>query len=147
MLILDANILIRAVLGRRVWHLLEQYSAKGIRFYAPDAAFSEAAKYLPNLLMRKHKLGIGVDSALDYLRRFVDALDRESYSLFEDEARQRLRDRDENDWPILAAALTLSCPIWTEDKDFFGTGIATWTTKHIEIFLEAQLRRLGISRL
>ncbi|MFM7408759.1 MAG: PIN domain-containing protein [Cuspidothrix sp.] len=26
------------------------------------------------------------------------------------------------------------CPIWTEDQDFFGTGIATWRTKNIEIF-------------
>ncbi|MSV27230.1 MAG: hypothetical protein EXQ52_00555 [Bryobacterales bacterium] len=42
--------------------------------------------------------------------------------------RQRLALRDESDWPILAAALALRCPIWTEDTDFFGCGVATWTT-------------------
>ncbi len=31
-------------------------------------------------------------------------------------------------------AMTLSCPMWTEDADFFGTGIATWTTDRIELY-------------
>jgi hypothetical protein len=33
-------------------------------------------------------------------------------------------------------ALVFGCPIWTEDQDFFGTGIATWRTKNIEIFFQ-----------
>ena len=33
-------------------------------------------------------------------------------------------------WP----ALLLSCPIWTEDRDFFGTGVATWTTGLVELY-------------
>jgi hypothetical protein len=27
--------------------------------------------------------------------------------------------RNEDDWPVLATALALNCPIWTEDADFF----------------------------
>jgi predicted nucleic acid-binding protein len=42
MIVLDANILIRAVLGRRVRRLLEDYTPHGIRFYAPDVAFADA---------------------------------------------------------------------------------------------------------
>ena len=49
--------------------------------------------------------------------------------------RQRLRGRDESDWPILATALGLACAVWTEDADFFGTGVAVWTTNRVEIFL------------
>jgi predicted nucleic acid-binding protein len=45
---------------------------------------------------------------------------------------------DESDWPVLATALGLACAIWTEDADFFGTGIAVWTTNRIEIFLKSQ---------
>jgi hypothetical protein len=30
--------------------------------------------------------------------------------------------------------------VWTEDTDFFGTGIAVWTTNRIEIFLKAQTK-------
>jgi hypothetical protein len=32
-------------------------------------------------------------------------------------------------------ALLLGLPIWTEDQDFFGSGIATWTTDRVELFL------------
>jgi len=34
-----------------------------------------------------------------------------------------------------AVALLLGLPIWTEDQDFFGSGIATWTTDRVELFL------------
>jgi len=34
----------------------------------------------------------------------------------------------------------LACAIWSEDADFFGTGIAVWTTSRIEIFLLAQAK-------
>lgn len=48
---------------------------------------------------------------------------------------KRIGRRDPDDWPIAAAALILDCPIWTEDKDFFGTGIPTWTSDRVEIYL------------
>lgn len=31
--------------------------------------------------------------------------------------------------------MLLDCPIWTEDNDFFGTGVPTWTTDRIDIYL------------
>ncbi len=45
-LMLDANILIRAVLGQRVFKLLNQYYST-TAFFAPDDAFADAEKYLP----------------------------------------------------------------------------------------------------
>lgn len=33
------------------------------------------------------------------------------------------------------AALALGCPIWTADQDFFGCGVATWTTDRVELYL------------
>lgn len=69
------------------------------------------------------------------LADIVQTVELESYSAFETIARQRLARRDEDDWPILAAALTLRCPIWTEDTDFFGCGVATWTTDRVELYL------------
>jgi predicted nucleic acid-binding protein len=41
MIVLDANILIRAVLGRRVRELLDRYAARGLRFFAADVAFDD----------------------------------------------------------------------------------------------------------
>jgi hypothetical protein len=57
--------------------------------------------------------------------------------VLESMARQRLARRDEDDWPVLATALALGCPIWTEDKDFFGCGVATRTTDWVELYLAA----------
>jgi hypothetical protein len=56
------------------------------------------------------------------------------YGDFEAEARKRLGARDPEDWPILAAALAVGCPIWTADTDFFGCGVATWTSASIGSF-------------
>jgi predicted nucleic acid-binding protein len=72
------------------------------------------------------------------LQHLVKPIDRETYDVFEAEARERLRGRDEDDWPVIATALAFTCAIWTEDADFFGTGIGVWTTNRIEIFLKAQ---------
>lgn len=52
------------------------------------------------------------------MQRLVEPVNPDSYELFDEEARLRLQGRDEDDWPILATALSLSCPIWTEDTDF-----------------------------
>ena len=138
MVVLDANILIRAVLGRRVREILETHFTT-VRFFAPDTAFAEAREHLPEIL---EKRGIQPEVALtvlDELPVLIGCLDAEIYGPFETAARQRLQKRDEDDWPVLAAALALECPIWTEDADFFGAGVATWTTDRVELLLrEAQ---------
>ena len=48
-IVLDANILIRAVLGRRVRALLEAYD-DSIVFYTPDVCFDDAREYIPRVL-------------------------------------------------------------------------------------------------
>jgi len=104
MIVLDANILIRAVLGRRVRELLERYAGSGIRFLAPDAAFADAEKYLPLLLEKRGMPSGGVSESLKYLQLLIEPVELETYSGFEAEARERLHGRDEEDWPVLATA-------------------------------------------
>src|SRR5258706_11942665 len=140
MIVLDANILIRAILGRRVRQLLDRYAPEGVRFFAADVAFDDAQKPLPALLKKRGKPESDVPLSLAYLRTIIEPIDRELYAVFESEARSRLHDRDEDDWPVLASALALGCGIWSEDADFFGTGIAVWTTSRIEIFLKSGLK-------
>lgn len=41
---------------------------------------------------------------------------------------------DQHDGQLLACALLLDGPIWTEDRDFFGTGVATWKTALVELY-------------
>ncbi len=134
MLVLDANILIRAVLGSRVLFLLHKYGGQ-VQFLAPDTAFEEARKWLPQILDRRQ---IPIAPALvvfDLVAELVQAVEAETYEPFEELARLRMAQRDEDDWPILAAALAHDCPIWTEDTDFFGCGVATWTTDRVELYL------------
>ena len=134
MVVLDANILIRAVLGSRVREILEKHSTR-VRFFARDAAFNEAREHIPGILLKR---GINPEAALtvlDELTVLIGSIDVEIYGPFEASARERLQKRDEEDWPVLAAALALECPLWTEDADFFGAGVATWTTDRIELLL------------
>lgn len=131
-LVLDANILIRAVLGRKVFALLNQYQNR-TAFFAPDVAFMDAEKYLPNIFARRgFDWSVGLD-VMNRLPAMVQPMQPLLYRRFEAEARSRIRDA--KDWPILATALALNCPIWTEDADFFGCGVPTWTTKNIALYL------------
>jgi len=113
----------------------------GVRFFAPDVAFSDARRFLPELLRKRGVPVTDADAVLLWLEHVIEPVPSEIYDSLETVARRRLRGRDEDDWPILASALALGCPVWTEDTDFFGCGIAVWTTARVEIFLEAQETR------
>ncbi len=133
-LILDANILARAVLGIRVRALIERYAAE-VTFFTPEHAIAEALEHLPAILQKRRLPAERVLEVIEPLRAFLKELPMEFY--VDQELRARARLADPEDWPVLACALVLECPIWTEDRDFFGTGVATWTSERVEIFLSA----------
>jgi predicted nucleic acid-binding protein len=133
-LVLDANILIRAVLGKRVRSLISRYGSS-VCFYAPESAFAEAREHLPRILGRRNIPDAEGLPVLNALSEIVQAVGLDTYCAFEHMAKERLVGRDLEDWPVLATAMVLQCPIWTEDKDFFGSGIAIWTTDRVELFL------------
>jgi predicted nucleic acid-binding protein len=135
-LVLDANILIRAVLGQRVRGILLAYEDTA-DFYAPDACVAEARRYLP-LVLGKRGLDAGLGlSLLAQVTLLVQPVERALYQHCELQARQRLGSRDPEDWPVVALALALDLPIWTEDQDLFGAGVPTWTTDRVELYLKA----------
>jgi predicted nucleic acid-binding protein len=141
-LVLDANILVRAVLGRRVIDILENH-VSSVHFLAPESSFTDVKRHLPNILLKrglpkKVVERLVEDEILNRLPRLVTPVPQGVCATMEVEARLRLSGRDETDWPILALALTLGCPIWTEDKDFFGSGVATWTTDRVEVYLASK---------
>jgi predicted nucleic acid-binding protein len=70
----------------------------------------------------------------------VVILDEGIYAAFEEEARERSL-RDPRDWPVVASALALSAGIWTNDNDFLGCGVATWTTDSLQRWLQRQPHR------
>jgi len=134
-IVLDANVLLSAVFGQRVRQLLETYEEHAA-FYSPDSCLEEVRKYIPNIAERR---GIDADQALRMLGgicAMVEFVNSDLYRKFEDEAHQRIDSRDPDDWPVVATALMLDLDIWTDDQDFFGTGIATWTTGRVELYLK-----------
>lgn len=136
-LVIDANILIRAVFGQRVRSLIAGASEQ-VAFYVAEANFEEAHHYLAQLAPRRGIPDVVWQTSLDTLMSAVQLVGKEELTLVEADARARIGQRDERDWPGLAAALLMNCPIWTEDKDFFGTGVPTWTTATVEIYPTAQ---------
>lgn len=136
-LVLDANILIRAVLGPRARNIIFE-NAERTTFFAPEIAYDDARKYLPALAAKrgaKPEAATQTLEVLDALEGVVLAVAQETYEVARLDAEARLEGRDLADWPILATAMVLDCPIWTEDQDFFGTGVPTWTTDRVELYL------------
>lgn len=123
-IVLDANILIRAVLGVKVGGLLAKY-AESVEFFAPEVAFEDAQANLPPIMAKRGVEEAELTLGLNAVRLLVEGIPDEVTEAKRAEAMMRIGRRDPDDWSIVAAALVLECPIWTEDKDFFGAGVAT----------------------
>jgi len=133
-LVLDANILIRAVLGARVRSLIEAHCER-VAFFVASESLGEAEKYLGEIAAERGIAAAIWREALARVMATVQTIPLDGLEPAEVEARARIAVRDPDDWPTLAAALLLECPIWTEDRDFFGSGVATWTTATVERYL------------
>ena len=98
-------------------------------------AYADARKYLPALLEKRGVSSAAAMAVLDALESLVRPLERDFYAGLQAQALQRIAMRDADDWPVLACAMALDCPVWTEDADFFGTGVATWTSDRVVLYL------------
>ena len=125
----------RACLGNKVIETIKEYSGKG-SFFSPQICFDDAHKYLPPLLEKKGESADLFYSFLEEFKALVSAIPENEYQHLELPARTRISDVDEDDWPIVACAMLLNCPIWTEDRDFFGIGIPVWNSRKINLYLD-----------
>lgn len=124
-MIVDANVLSSAILGRSLPLLLE-IQGRGIELLMPLHQFSEAK----NVAARK--AGWSEDRFERFASGVIAVLPVNDYVRGERFARARLGSRGQPDWPVLAAAIELGDAIWTNDRDFFGVGVAVWTTDNIK---------------
>ena len=67
----------------------------------------------------------------------VTVIERKKYATGIAEASRRIGQRNPDDIAILALALTLNLPLWSNDKDFKNVGVEWYTS-------ELLLRRLRI---
>ena len=109
-LVLDANILLRAVFGQRVRELLEAYEDE-VGFYSPDVCFDDARKYIPNVSgCRRIDPAIGL-AVLHEVSHLVESVDRSLYEEYEKVAGERVLPRDPDDWPIVSVK-----PLWKAER-------------------------------
>lgn len=99
-LVLDANILVRAALGRRVLPILESYTGR-VHFLTPEVAFADARTHLPAILTKRGMAPDAIqlleEEILQRLPLLVASVPEEAYADLETEARRRLSGRDEED--------------------------------------------------
>ncbi len=97
----------------------------------------EEARRKADIIARKKRMDSSeFQQAIDELSFTIEPSEMDALAPFEQAARLRIDRRDPSDWPVVALALATGYPIWTEDQDFFGCGIATWTTDRVEIYLQ-----------
>ena len=132
LLVLDASSAVAEALRARGLALFQDVR---LELHISEAAWSETRHEL-----RRRVGALGVRQALleeeqsalyalalRTLETCVHIIPAEAYAPFETTARARIP-TDPNDWPSVALALALETGIWTEDRDFFGSGLATWRT-------------------
>ena len=106
-IVLDANILIRAVLGKKVRGIIEQYAFTN-QFVTPEICYHDARKYLPPLFEKRN---LPVQNALDVLEGLnclVEAIDANLYGLYEQKAKPNLvliGHLSERDWKAVCACV------------------------------------------
>lgn len=132
-LVADANVLLSAVLGGRAKLIFQSPQVEEILTTAHT--FSEVEEYAAVLAERKRLSSDIVLLALAAMP--VTVIQESQYASALRRARKLIAHRDPDDVDILALALHLRLPLWSNDRDFQGTGIELLTT-------EAALRNLGI---
>lgn len=123
-LIVDANPIISALLGGAA---LRAFWSPSLKELATTAfTMGEVLSYLPHLARK-------ISVAEEMLRFTLELLPltvhgKEVYQNQMAEARRRIGKRDPNDVDLLALVLALGYPLWSNDRDFEGTGVALFTT-------------------
>jgi predicted nucleic acid-binding protein len=123
-LVVDANPLLSALLGGWAREILFQ---KRLAFFSPQTTLFEVEKYLPLVAQKLDR------AELDLFREFellpVTAVQPHVYESELSRASQLIGWRDPKDVPVLALALRLRLPVWTEDRDFENLpGVSVYKT-------------------
>jgi predicted nucleic acid-binding protein len=140
-LVVDASVLVGELLRSRGLELLAK---PHLELYVAAHTWNETTHELPrrlDILGERQGLADKVmqNLALESLqlaRRYITVQPLAVYAEFEKEALWRVP-RDPEDWPSVALGIVLSAGIWTQDQDYFGCGLPTWTTDVLSAYLES----------
>jgi predicted nucleic acid-binding protein len=131
-LVLDANIMVSALAGRSFPLLLALFE-KGVLLLSPAHQLAETRKTLSEKFDVTENW---VDLQMERLNTVVMPLHPALFDKHEEVAKSRLHQRGQPDWPVLAASMETASAVWSHDKDFFGSGVAVWSTTVLRKQLE-----------
>jgi len=133
-LVADANVLLSALIGGRARLALTHPTVEAV--YAAADTLAEVQEYVSSLARKKR---LPLDVLLLALAALpVIVVERADYERKVSEAARRLGRRDPDDIDVLALALHLGVPVWSNDDDFREAGVEWFTTATL-------LKRLGVS--
>lgn len=131
-LVVDANIILSAVLGFRARPLVEQVGGRRALIISPGAS-SEVRHVLSRIAPDTPVLIEIASEILDAIEvveevRYNDGLGAAARSL-----RRAVGSRNGsvNDAHVLALAWTYDADIWSHDRDFAGTGWPSWSSANL----------------
>lgn len=126
-LVADANVLLSAVLGGRAAVVLQHPEVDGV--FTAEATLAEVQEYAAQLARKKR---LPMDVVLMAAATLpVTLVERAEYEPRITEARRRIGRRDPDDVEILALALHLGLPVWSNDSDFADAGVEWYTTAEL----------------
>ena len=126
-LVADANVLLSAVLGGRAGLVLKHKAVEEILTTA--FTMGEVQEYAAELARAKR---LPLDVVLLATAALpVTVVERDVYADLLLEAERRISQRDPDDAEALALALHLKLPLWSNDRDFEGTGVEQFTTAQL----------------
>lgn len=129
-LVLDAAILVAAARGRSTGAIIEAQRTKAL--VTTDRVIHEARRRIDLGLKRPELLDV-----LDDLASVITIVPTSSLEPLLADSEVTLREAvasrngSTRDAHVLALAWTTNADIWTTDRDFAGTGIATWSTPNL----------------
>jgi predicted nucleic acid-binding protein len=123
-LAVDANPILSAVIGGKARSVF--LNADHIYFYTTLFNFKEVEKYIPALASKRSLPLDDLYLALSTLP--ISVCDVEFYKDSLKKAESLIGERDPDDIHLLGLALKLSCPIWSNDRDFDDVGVKIYST-------------------
>ena len=129
-LVVDAAILIAAVVGRGTGVIAEVQKVASL--ITTERVIEETRRRIELGLKRPDLLGVLED--LSRAIAVVPVADLEPLIARCEETLQDAvasRNGSTRDAHVLALAWSVEADVWTTDRDFAGTGVATWSTPHL----------------
>ncbi len=128
----DANVILSAIAGKAA---LRVFLKEGIEIVTTQFNIDEVREYI-SVIAEQYALSEEVlESQLKLL--FLKIYHRHFYEDLLPKAEKRLSMRDEDDIELLALAMKLRIPIWSNDSDFKQSGIEVYTTAKLLKILSA----------